>query len=978
MSADEWGPWLESAHRAAEIARDEFARLDKLGFFKPARLENAAMILGFSAFPVIEAALRGDAGRDVPSVTDGAPDEIAAADRCWMISLVDGWANAEERELFALSLALVDHGRPVVGIVDLPFRDVRFWATDGGGASRDGEMLEIRPVDRLTGALIALDAGTPVDRALAARPEPDEVEVYDRRAPVLDLAWMADGRLDGLVVPAARPCQMAAGVVIAREAGALVVVADGSGWTISSRFDSEIVAAGSLVCDVLLAALAGDASDDTSSDDSDDDVGLDVGLDAGVDVDPAHGVRPAADDDVDVDAGRGGAGRDVVGGGDGDGSAPDAGADDSSGGEDADESELVDIVIEKAPIGEVADLLTDGLWGALGNVSLRGINAAAVRISERAPSVGVPGLFVRAADAVLVAEDLLLDAIEDGVRRIAEWLDASPPLARLLGRVAAEIVAHTIDQPIQAIALGLRLIGWSLEIEIARQQVLSERDGVEAPLTAEIPVVRDMLLKRDPADWPLVLDLATRLAPEDWSAVRDLAGALDQREWRVVRDLALSVEAVDWAAVHDLVFAWKRKDWRDPTTLAPRDEQREQPVWLDRPADQLPLVETIKELVEAIRRHLVTDEAATDPAPDREARQAWLDRLRDLADDVAAAESEREAEVAYVERSPDPTGVGAGRSVPLPNVRSWASGATGGCDPAAGPEFEWYGEDPAFRKEVEGNAGAVTGFDDLYNWELYADRLIYLFPGLDVPGDRERHDVRIEFRRPERQPWWTYGIDACDQPAVFTSSKRYRYHDNSEDGLCLWTPFDPPDQRWQHGDGLLTLVELTRRHLFLNLHWWRTGGLDGGEWLGKEFPHGIPHEWVADTDFSGADFSGRDMCGAQLSGANLAGANLAGANLAGANLSGALLLGADLRGANLVGADLSGALLLGADLRGANLEGADLSGAVLAFAQLPGADLPGADLREAELADAGLAAAMFDDTTIWPDGSPPRPPPQRG
>jgi hypothetical protein len=32
--------------------------------------------------------------------------------------------------------------------------------------------------------------------------------------------------------------------------------------------------------------------------------------------------------------------------------------------------------------------------------------------------------------------------------------------------------------------------------------------------------------------------------------------------------------------------------------------------------------------------------------------------------------------------------------------------------------------------------------------------------------------------------------------------------------LCIWYPDDPPEQRWSPGDGLLTLIEMTRVRLF--------------------------------------------------------------------------------------------------------------------------------------------------------------------
>lgn len=167
-----------------------------------------------------------------------------------------------------------------------------------------------------------------------------------------------------------------------------------------------------------------------------------------------------------------------------------------------------------------------------------------------------------------------------------------------------------------------------------------------------------------------------------------------------------------------------------------------------------------------------------------------------------------------------------------------------GHDPFDETEFGWYGNDPVFRIMVERNLRAVCGVGRPARGQLLGDRLVYVFGDLEVPGDLARHDLKVVFR-PGPLPAWASGIAACDYPSVYTSVDRPRKHFHSDGALCLWASFDPPERRWWHGDGLLPLVELARRHLFFELHWWRTGGGRGGEWLGDEAPHGVPAEEVA-------------------------------------------------------------------------------------------------------------------------------------
>lgn len=162
-----------------------------------------------------------------------------------------------------------------------------------------------------------------------------------------------------------------------------------------------------------------------------------------------------------------------------------------------------------------------------------------------------------------------------------------------------------------------------------------------------------------------------------------------------------------------------------------------------------------------------------------------------------------------------------------------------GHDPYDGSPFGWYGAEPAFHVRVERGMRSIRDIAGPVTSVLTDRELVYSVPGLAVPGDLERHDLTIKFHRTQL-PDWTLGIARCDYPDVFTSVDRPRKHQHSYGALCLWASYDPPEQRWWHGDGLLSLVEIARAHLFLELHWWHTGGDHGGEWVVPDAPHGLP------------------------------------------------------------------------------------------------------------------------------------------
>lgn len=108
-------------------------------------------------------------------------------------------------------------------------------------------------------------------------------------------------------------------------------------------------------------------------------------------------------------------------------------------------------------------------------------------------------------------------------------------------------------------------------------------------------------------------------------------------------------------------------------------------------------------------------------------------------------------------------------------------------------------------------------------------RLVYI---LTVPVvEYEPRVIEMHFRRTSEAPELTrvYADGPADSP------HRYRPHFKDSmrrPSLCIWYPDDPPEQRWVMSDGLLSLIEMTRVHLFKEAYWRETG-----EWLGEEVAH---------------------------------------------------------------------------------------------------------------------------------------------
>ncbi|TNY36835.1 inositol monophosphatase family protein [Thermomonospora catenispora] len=180
----------------------------------------------------------------------------------WVLDPVDGTANyVRGLPLCGVSLGLIHGDRPVVGVIDLPFLDVRYHAAQGAGAFAGERRLRVGATDRLQDAVVAIsdyavgegaDAENRIRLALSGRLAATVQRVRMLGSAALDLAWVADGKLDAAVLLSNKPWDTSAGVLIAREAGAVVVDLDGTDHTTAS---TAAIAIAPALADRLIALI---------------------------------------------------------------------------------------------------------------------------------------------------------------------------------------------------------------------------------------------------------------------------------------------------------------------------------------------------------------------------------------------------------------------------------------------------------------------------------------------------------------------------------------------------------------------------------------------------------------------------------------------------------------------------------------------------------------------------------------------------
>ena len=165
----------------------------------------------------------------------------------WVLDPLDGTSNfAAGVPFFSVSLALLIHGRPEIGLVYDPVRDECFVAQHGRGAWLNGLSLGTRaPLHLPLARSIAVVDFKRLDRALAAKlgAEPPYGSQRNFGSSALDWCWLADGRFHVYLHGGQKLWDYAAGILILAEAGGQAQTLDGEDVFSSGLASRSVVAA---------------------------------------------------------------------------------------------------------------------------------------------------------------------------------------------------------------------------------------------------------------------------------------------------------------------------------------------------------------------------------------------------------------------------------------------------------------------------------------------------------------------------------------------------------------------------------------------------------------------------------------------------------------------------------------------------------------------------------------------------------------
>lgn len=253
-------PLLNIAVRAARSAGDVIVRhLDRL---------DAVKVEDKGAHDMVSEVDRQAEARIIGVIRAAYPAHAILAEESghhsgtdfeWVVDPLDGTRNyLRGLPHFAVSIAVRRRGRVEQGVVFDPVRQEMFAASRGSGASLDNRRIRVATGNGLRDAMIA--TGVPAKRLADLDAQTAESHALCREGAILrrsgsaalDLAYVAAGRLDGFWEWGLRPWDIAAGILLVREAGGIVA---GRGGADDALDTGDVVAANPRVLRAMLAQL---------------------------------------------------------------------------------------------------------------------------------------------------------------------------------------------------------------------------------------------------------------------------------------------------------------------------------------------------------------------------------------------------------------------------------------------------------------------------------------------------------------------------------------------------------------------------------------------------------------------------------------------------------------------------------------------------------------------------------------------------
>ena len=163
--------------------------------------------------------------------------------RTWVIDPIDGTNNfAHDIPTYGIQCCLFDDGEPRMAVIYLPCQQEMYTAIEGRGCYLNGKQVFVDKSVTADNAVISIGDFTHKSHRLAALQYKAVGHLYPRVAKLrmygaasVDYAWFVSGRLAATVFTTRNLWDIAPGILMSREAGAIVIGLDGKPYDYSKE-----------------------------------------------------------------------------------------------------------------------------------------------------------------------------------------------------------------------------------------------------------------------------------------------------------------------------------------------------------------------------------------------------------------------------------------------------------------------------------------------------------------------------------------------------------------------------------------------------------------------------------------------------------------------------------------------------------------------------------------------------------------------
>ncbi|MGO3126688.1 MAG: inositol monophosphatase family protein [Luteimonas sp.] len=221
---------VKAARAGGGVLLRNMHKLDALNVVEKARHDYASEVDGLAEEAIVKELRRAYPEYAVLGEEGGAkPGRGGPSRYTWVIDPLDGTSNyLRGLPHWCVSIALVEGGEPLHAVIFDPLRNELFTATRGAGAQLNERRIRVSERRELTGAMLSTGFAPRERKRVGAQLRAVEAllesaeDVRRTGSAALDLAYVAAARTDGYFEAGVHPWDIAAGVLLVREAGGRV------------------------------------------------------------------------------------------------------------------------------------------------------------------------------------------------------------------------------------------------------------------------------------------------------------------------------------------------------------------------------------------------------------------------------------------------------------------------------------------------------------------------------------------------------------------------------------------------------------------------------------------------------------------------------------------------------------------------------------------------------------------------------------